>query len=62
LPKNAPAYEEQVLEAFVAGAISGRTDDRARIIAELETFDGIAVNYEYYIKIEDAVAIVAGAF
>lgn len=45
------ALENAAIEAFVAGAISGRTMERERLYDALVTYEGVAIDYEYYIKV-----------
>lgn len=53
LPKNAPAtHEDEVIEAFVAGSLSGRQMERNRLYEALVTYEGVSVNYEHYIKVQ----------
>lgn len=56
------AEENATIEAFVAGAISGRTMERQRLHEALVTFEGISVGYEHYIKVEDVLAMLTGDF
>lgn len=45
--------EQALLETFVAGSKLGRALEREALYNELLTYDGLAVNYEYYIKVEE---------
>jgi hypothetical protein len=53
-PENAPASnEDELVETFVAGAISGRNMERDRLYGELVTYEGLSVYYDHYIKVQD---------
>ena len=52
-PENAPVDpEEATVEAFVAGAITGRNMERDRLYGELVTYEGLSVLYDHYIKVQ----------
>lgn len=53
-PENAPASnEDELVETFVAGAITGRNMERDRLYGELVTYEGLSVYYDHYIKVQD---------
>ena len=53
-PEDAPVDPEDAsVEAFVAGAITGRNMERDRLYGELVTYEGLSVYYEHYIKVQD---------
>jgi hypothetical protein len=54
------AQENAVVEAFVAGAISGRNMERERLYDALVTYEGISVDYEHYIKVEAVLEMLSG--
>ena len=54
------AQENAVIEAFVAGAISGRNMERERLYEALVTYEGISVGYEHYIKVEAVLDMLSG--
>lgn len=45
--------EQALLETFIAGSKIGRALERESLYNELLTYDGLAVNYEYYIKVDE---------
>ena len=52
-PENAPASnEDELVETFVAGAITGRNMERDRLYGELVTYEGLSVYYDHYIKVQ----------
>jgi hypothetical protein len=58
-PENAPVDpEEATVEAFVAGAITGRNMERDRLYESLVTYEGISVLYDHYIKIQDVLEMI----
>ena len=58
-PENAPVDpEEATVEAFVAGAITGRNMERDRLYESLVTYEGISVMYYHYIKIQDVLEMI----
>ena len=58
-PKNAPASnEDELVETFVAGAITGRNMERDRLYGELVTYEGLSVYYDHYIKVRDILEMI----
>lgn len=58
-PKNAPVDpEEAAVEAFVAGAITGRNMERDRLYGELVTYEGLSVYYDHYIKVQTVLEMI----
>lgn len=46
------SQEDALVEAFVAGSISGRNDERNRLHEALVAQDVLLIDYEEYIKVE----------
>jgi hypothetical protein len=58
-PENAPVDpEEAAVEAFVAGAITGRNMERDRLYGELVTYEGLSVLYDHYIRVQDILRMI----
>lgn len=52
-PNSLLAEETALLELFIAGSKLGRALERQALYAELQSYDGLAVNYDYYIKVDE---------
>jgi hypothetical protein len=58
-PENAPASnEDELVETFVAGAITGRNMERDRLYGELVTYEGLSVYYDHYIKVQTVLEMI----
>ena len=52
-PNSPLAEETALLETFLAGSKLGRAMERQALYTELQNYDGLAINYDYYIKVEE---------
>ena len=49
---------EEAVESFVAGAISGRNDERNRVFEGVLELPVLLVEYDEYVKVQDVLALI----
>lgn len=52
-PGSPMAEEQELLETFLAGSKLGRAMERRALHENLLNYDGLAINFDYYIKVEE---------